>query len=759
MSDSGEKDPLYAFSAHGVHLKDSGSSTGQAWGDCPFCGKAKKLAYGYEKEQWRCVVCEEKGNVYSFLKRVWEESLAATGEGDYERLAGDRGLLGPEALREWGLCKSFLTGEWLAPGFNHEGVLNNLYRYASPGKGEKKRMMGTPGLAQGMFGLCALTGGEAEVHYCEGVWDGVAYWETLRGCKEGSSGVTPTSSAKSCLLGRVGVVAVPGASGFGEKWGAAAQGKRMVLLYHNDHPGVNERTGQPIEAVGWAGMRRAAQAAARCPEKPESIHVLRWSGGNDPVEYDPELPSGFDLRDALRTAGDYAGRGAVVAQLWSMVAPMPGDWVEGRGREEKKRGGVNLKPVPCTTYKACVNEWTKAMKWSEGLDRFLSVALASAMSTRQKGDQLWVRGVSPPSTGKTTIAEAIAVAGEDFVKVVSEFTGLYSGYQVDAEGSEDLSLIAKINGKMLIIKEGNTLMSSPRRDLLMGQLRDLYDRTTRSSFKNKMGGEYATNCTNLICGTEAMRTEMDAAELGVRYLDCRIMHRIDIEDEKAVARMKARQAAREVRMSAVGEGGHHYSPELTRAMQTTGGYVRHLMTNATGLLSAVEETDRGIDFCVDCGLLVAYLRARPSKKHDEDTEREIAARLTSQFVRLGSCLAAVMNRPRDDDPLVLERVRQTALDTCWGKTAQIVEHLYQEGAGGMEMRVLAFKESLTDQKCRDLLRFLAQIRVVEKFQHATETPTGTATRTRYRLTAELTRLWESVVVSPPRRSDGRGRGR
>ena len=34
------KSPLLTFADHGVHLKEA-NGTGQAWGECPFCGKAK----------------------------------------------------------------------------------------------------------------------------------------------------------------------------------------------------------------------------------------------------------------------------------------------------------------------------------------------------------------------------------------------------------------------------------------------------------------------------------------------------------------------------------------------------------------------------------------------------------------------------------------------------------------------------------------------------------------------------------------------
>lgn len=738
------RDPLRPFRDHGVHLSLQGG-TGQATGECPFCGK-KKFFYGIEKEQWQCKVCGKRGNVYTFLRELWGASLENCQEEAFERLAHDRGLLSYETLADWGVCQGLVTGEWLVPGFNHEGTLTQLYRYVKlPGE-KKAACLATAGLSAALFKAPDYSSKKPETWYCEGPWDAMVAWEVLRQTREHEGRYSRTANQRLSLGGRVNVLGVPGDNTFKEKWGTLAAGHKAVLLFDNDHPGRQPRTGEPVEPSAWSGMRRAARTMCSHPERPESIHYLAWNEGGE--DHEATLPSGFDMRDMLSSQESVEGRVEALGELVSMIQPMPEGWVEGRGTEGVRSGGTTLKPLPCKDYATCVVEWQRAMRWTEGLERFLRVCLATAVSTRQGGDQLWIRGVSPPSTGKTTIAEAIGTAGEEYVEVVSQFTGLYSGMMTDAEASEDLSLVAKLQNKVFIIKEGNTLTESSNVEQLMSQLRDLYDRKTRSSFKNRASRKYSTNCVNIICGTEAMRRSLDEAELGSRYLDCRIMTRIDTEVERDVVKMKVLQADAEVQQSAVGEGTTHHSPELTKAMQVTGGYVRYLMENSTSLLRAVERDTDALAFCGECGLLVAYLRSRPSEKHDEEQEREFAARLPAQFVRLARCLAAAMNRRTNGDTEVLKIVRQTALDTCWGRTAQIARLLYREGEVGAEARAVSYWLSLSAHKVRDLLQFLTQIRVAERFEDEVQGVRGATTVNRWRLTSELRSLWASVVESP-----------
>ena len=145
--------------------------------------------------------------------------------------------------------------------------------------------------------------------------------------------------------------------------------------------------------------------------------------------------------------------------------------------------------------------------------------MAAACSVKLVGDQIWVRIISPPSTGKSCLAEALSV-NKEFVKALSTFKGFYSGYQMDATGSENLSLVEKLNGKAFIVKDGDTILTLPNRDQVFGQGRDLYDTTGRSSYNNRMSKDWeGIRFAWILCGTKALRV-MNNSELGERFLDC-----------------------------------------------------------------------------------------------------------------------------------------------------------------------------------------------------------------------------------------------
>jgi hypothetical protein len=178
----GGKDPLRPFQDHGAYLKEA-EGTGQATGECPFCGK-KKFFYGIESEKWDCKVCGERGNVYTFLRRIWEVSLTNCDAGAFETLADDRGLLSIDTLAEWGVCQGVATGEWLIPAFNHEGSLVQLYRYVKLPRASKATCLATVGLGAGIFCAPDYKRGKPDTWICEGPWDAMACWEVLKETRE-----------------------------------------------------------------------------------------------------------------------------------------------------------------------------------------------------------------------------------------------------------------------------------------------------------------------------------------------------------------------------------------------------------------------------------------------------------------------------------------------------------------------------------------------------------------------------------------------
>jgi hypothetical protein len=419
-----------------------------------------------------------------------------------------------------------------------------------------------------------------------------------------------------------------------------------------------------------------------------------------------------------------------------MMQPVPSDWL---AISHSHKGKQRLELENCNNYDVLIESWRKALRWTDGLDHALAAMLSSVTSTKALGSQLWLQVISPPSTGKTVLCEALSV-NQEFVIAKSTLRGFHSGYLTE-DKSEDHSLLAKLPGKTLITKDGDTLLTSPNLPQILAEARDIYDTTSRTSYRNAYSSrDYAgIRMTWILCGTSSLHA-LDQSELGERFLRVVIMDGIDEDLEDEILTMVADRADRNLAIEADGKAESHQDPDMTKAMQLTGGYVEYLRRNANELLSTIEFSAEAKYLCTRLGKFVAFMRARPSSKQDETAEREFAARLVEQHIRLAKCLAAVLNRSEVDEE-VLRRVRKIALDTARGQTMDIANTLYK-AKNGLEITAIATQTSRTDDKTRTIMRFLRRIKVTEDFKVVQQ---GISRTPRWRLTAGFKRLYEQVV--------------
>ncbi len=370
--------------------------------------------------------------------------MKQTTDTDYANLKVERKLLFIGTLKAWGICKSFLTKEWLLPGYNAKGEMCNLYRYRK-GPDGKRYWGATETLAQQMHYVL-----EDKIHHvgnkkqttfiAEGPWDGMALWEMLRNVKQTDEGtIEQVGSITASLYNSSNVIATPGANIFNESWLPLLGGKRVVLLYDSDH--VRENNGVETLGAGIAGMKRVSGMLSSAEELPTEVDYLNWGEKG----FDKNLPSGYDLRDYLSEGTVLGTRVGRLASLFKMIHPIPADWVLGRSKSGINNGSVALECLECDSWKVLTNQWRKAMKWTEGLDRALSVMLSCVASTRSVGDQLWCKIVSPPSTGKSSLCEALSI-NQEHVLAKSSIRGFHSGFKTDKDGAEDHSLIADNQG-------------------------------------------------------------------------------------------------------------------------------------------------------------------------------------------------------------------------------------------------------------------------------------------------------------------------
>jgi len=723
----------YVF--HGVDI-EAREDRDQAVGECPLCGKVGKFYVGVADGQWDCKSCGRKGNVYNFIKEYHELCMKAGA--DYDGLAAERGFLYPESAIEWGVVRSVLTGEWLIPSYNEKGSMNNLYRYCHEPQKNRWRWYSMPGLNHGIHTPMTLyEPGKPNLAILEGPWDGIMFYEVVKRARpEQESYYALTSNEMGSLFNFTNVVAAPGASVFPDMYRDYCADKHVWMMYDNDYP-VQHESGVMQPPNGWAGMNRATQTLLSGENKPSTINVMTWGEGG----WTPNYADGFDVSDYFNCVNNISDRVKALGGLMANVLPFPEDWMPGRTATAKATGGSELQCLPCNTFSQLEKEFRKALKWNPGMRKGLACMLSTIISTTGVGSQLWMRFISPPSTGKTTFCEAVCVASK-YTKPMSHLTGFFSGVKDKENPSEDLGLISKLFNKTLVTKDGDTLLQSDNLGKILSEARDIYDRTARTHFKTGSGRDYGSiNMTWILCGTSSLRL-LDTSELGERFLTCSIMDKMDEDFEREVQRMVMKRLIRNRGMEANGKPETRHDPQLTRAMALCGGYVEYLRENATGLQEAVIMSEQCEEDIMDMALFVAFLRARPSLKQEEIVVREFSPRLTEQLGRLAICLAAVLNK-REVDTEVMDLVRSVAIDTSCGITFDMARAMMDSGETGIEPRNLAMFTHETTNKANDLLRFMRKIGVVETFT-AILAP-GVRSKPKWRLTSLLRRLWSVVV--------------
>lgn len=717
------------YEAHGVEF---GKDAAQLKGMCPVCGKGKFFVNS-ENGLWDCKVCGTNGNPVEFLRAVHSVAVEATSEDDYAALAAERRFLSASTPRRWGLALSPFTGEWLVPGYNVDGSLCTLYRWAERTPGGKRALMATPNVGHYLHAPLEALPFPQEVrtvYVTEGPWDAMALEEVLGKARETEEGLMPTEGRESLLKGAV-VLAAPGANVFFDGWCPLLSEKDVNLLYDSDPPRVNPKTKAPIPPAGYEGMKAAAGKLLAAKIPPKSVKYLQWG----PDGYEEESAQKVDVRDVLAGGKNSQARVVLLSSLLPRLVLTPPEW---------KAENEDEKPLPCKSWRVLMTSWRKSMKMTEGLDRAIAFSLAVAMSTEIPGEQLWGKLVGPPSSGKSTICEALSVARK-YVKALSNFRGFHSGFKSDREGKEDNSLIPMIQGKTLIVKDGDTLLRQPNLPQILAEARDIYDRVSRSTYRNQLNREYTgINMTWLLCGTSSLR-ELDSSELGQRFLDCVIMNSISEEMEREVAGRKANQMR--LMMASLGNGvkaggRDGESPEMITTKRLTGGYLAHLRDGAEQLLRDVTMDDETAALCESLGTFVAYMRARPSKTQDEEINREFSPRLVSQFVKLAYCLSAV-TQEKSVNASVVSRLRAVALDTARGKTFDMVGSIFRSGEEGLEQRGVGLMSNMTEEKAGTFIRFLRSIGAVEVFR--VQLTSGLKSNPRYRLARRMKELYVAVT--------------
>lgn len=192
---------------------------------------------------------------------------------------------------------------------------------------------------------------------------------------------------------------------------------------------------------------------------------------------------------------------------------------------------------------ACYRRWLQ-LPDVEVVDTTLGAVAANMLD----GDPLWLFLVAPPSGLKTELIRPLAAL--DAVYPLSNLTAqtLASGYE-RAKGAGEVSLLLKLDGKILTLKDFTTVLTMHRdkRGEILAQLREIYDGHYRKEFGNGKVVDWSGK-VGLIAGvTGVIDTQYTVNQvLGERFL----LYRITPAEEMEVARSAMGQQGLEGTMRA-----------------------------------------------------------------------------------------------------------------------------------------------------------------------------------------------------------------
>lgn len=725
---------LRPYIFHGVQVQ---TDEKQSQAECPWCGDPDLMGIKTETGQWRCVKCEENGNVYTFLTKLHEQALEHTTTKALTELSKLRGV-SLAALKAWGVAQHpLLPDDWLVPMYNQKGKLANLSRWTETRDGWK--LMSTPNMVMHPYGTNLIKKTHKRIKVVEGPWDGMAMWDGLQRTQQRLFKGDRPSEFLPCkptdpkaMHTHTAVMAVPGCGSFNPDWLHWLDGRDTAdLVYDNDHP--RTRHSGETWCPAWDGMELVCKTMGVHGRRPKHTRMIHW--GTARKKHSSKIPNGHDVRDQLAASGTpHVMMEYLEKKLKRVNLAKYGDAELGDGNK--------IQPADRTSFTQLCKDWDKALHFTPQLRDTLATMLACMISTTLQGEQLWLRVIGPPGSGKSTLAEAVSCAKE-YVFAKSMFTGFHSGFtggNDKGKVQKDASLIPHIKGKTFMVKDGDTLLTAPSRDRILAELRDIYDGTSRAAYRNKKSVDYEDiRTTMILCGTDTLRT-LNRSALGERFLDCEILG--DNDTQPYLERAAANTAA--AVLSGLGgkadeETDSEATPDsMTELKAATYGYLKHLKENLQEL--PVPTISPAINSrLMALGQLMAFMRASKDEEADFRQRPELATRLVAQMVKLGVCLSLVLGK-KSVDNTVLAMCRKIILDTARGYKLDIVQELASHKAG-LSVKQINIEMSIPETTARRLIEEMREFDVVERNSQSNRSGQRGRNVHLFRLTADFRKLW------------------
>lgn len=644
------------------------SENGEEWlTDCPYCGKSK-MYVNATSGQYNCKVCGKSGNKYTWMREaIYDRYLKETELKDYQALSKLRGNIPPIAFQDAGMAYHRGRKEWMIPFFNEKGVLVNLRFWDK----NTNIIKSTGGCSNSLFGMEKING-EERIVVCEGEWDAIA----LRWLFKETMEEAPL------------VVAVPGSSVFKDDWARFFYGKTAIFLYDND-------------AAGRDGQNRAI-VCIKDKTVPAKIFQLEWG-----LTY----PEKYDVRDLI------VDNLKNIHGVWSILQDL---MVEPKVDDKQAL-------LVRTSFAEVLEDYKKHIFVTEEMRIGLILQFAVIFSNALTDCPLWLFIVGAAGSGKSLILQSLS--GSDMTHYISTLNArtLISGYKT--EDGSDPSLLPKIIGKTLIIKEYTEILAlaSSEQDKVFATLRGAYDGRVDVPYGNNLTRTYPTpgsghkTCHfSIIAGVTDTIHGTNKASLGERFLKYQMFP----TGNDCIGQMRA----------AMYNTLEQRTPEF-ELKASAKAFITHKMANPWDVPTVPKYIQ---DRIIGLAQIVAIARASVERKQGELSYRpsaEVGTRLCKQLVKHAQCVAYVLDKDEVDDECYMI-IQQVGLSTGEGWTKDILLTLAKHPEG-LTKKQVSTNAKISVGNCAKYLDDLYELRAVEREQ----IPDGNVGQPAYRW-----KLSEALVI-------------
>lgn len=350
------------------------------------------------------------------------------------------------------------------------------------------------------------------------------------------------------------------------------------------------------------------------------------------------------------------------------------------------------------SVRAVLGKW---LYMEDGEQLVVDVVLGTVVANRFPGDPVWILVVGPAGAVKTEILRTLSGLKKE-IYVVSSLTrnALISGL---ATKGKDPSLLPKLHGKVLVVKDFTAVLSLPadQRLQILGDLRDAYDGEAAKAFGSGVGTRSYKSKFGFI---GAVTPKIDAhhtvsQQLGERFLKFRVSARDRLER----ARKAISNSGKETQMR----------EELTEAV--------HEVLRACDVREeeSIALSDEQSERLLNLADLTALLRSEVDRDGygrgiRYEPEPEVGTRLAKQLTKLARGIAAIRGKREvtEEEFGVVRRIAQDSLTKKRLAAVSVLYRSYEEGhlatkEVGEEMR-------MPTSTVNELLEDLWLLKVVER---------------------------------------------